>query len=242
MERDEFSLVYQPIVDGGGKPCALEGLLRWNWSERAEVPTSVFIAVAEDSHQIVPIGKWVLKNACEELKTWEEAQRLRLSVHVNVSAVQFTDPNFAKLALSIMSDVGIDPRRIVLEITETAILRDASQAVRAIAPLREAGVRIAIDDFGVGQTALYYLKRFSVGMVKIDGSFVAGLPGAREDAAIVKSIISLAHSLDIPVVAEGVETPEQRDFLIAQDCDYLQGYLVSRPQSRSAIDAFLRVR
>ncbi len=241
LERDEFNLVFQPqIVAADGRVHGCEALLRW---APAGAPCSpgVFIPVAERAGLIVPITQWVLRRACREIV---ESESLGLSmgvVGINLSATHFQQPDMAPELLRILRDEGVDPRRICLEITEGALL-DPQASERSIAQLQQAGCSVSIDDFGTGFSSLAYLRRLRVDELKIDRSFVEAIERGEGDRAIVASIISMGHALGMRVVAEGIETAVQREFLEARGCDLLQGYALSRPLPAPALREFLHCR
>ena len=240
IERDELRLVYQPIIDAcGQRLVGVEALLRWDHPELGPVSPAEFIPVAESSGQIVEIGRWVLESACRQVKAWADEGHEALFVAVNVSARQIrrglAEPVQAALAAS-----GIEPRQLETEITEHSMVEDLASNVAQLARLRELGLQVAVDDFGTGLSSLAYLKRLPISKLKIDRAFVKDLPHNPDDAAIVHAIVSMARSLHLAVVAEGVETEAQRDFLAAQGIRLFQGYLYSRPLAADALGALLR--
>ncbi len=239
----EFYLDYQPIVrapDGG--ICGVEALIRWNHLERGRIGPNEFIPVAEDSGLIVPIGTWVLQQACMQAKQWRERGVGSLTTSINVSVKQLRVEGFASSALTLLADSGIEPASMDIELTESILIGSDGIVARELSILHAAGVRLSIDDFGTGYSSMSYLKRFKIDCLKIDRSFISGLPDNTEDAAIATAIISMAHSLGLEVVAEGVETRGQADFLLAAGCEKLQGYLFGRPDAPAALDAFLHAR
>jgi diguanylate cyclase (GGDEF)-like protein len=240
IERDELRLVYQPIVDAcGQRLVGVEALLRWDHPELGPVSPAEFIPIAESSGQIVEIGRWVLDSACRQVKAWADEGHGALFVAVNVSARQIrrglAEPVQAALAAS-----GVEPRQLEIEITEHSMVEDLASNVAQLARLRELGLQVAVDDFGTGLSSLAYLKRLPISKLKIDRAFVKDLPHNPDDAAIVQAIVSMARSLHLAVVAEGVETEAQRDFLAAQGIRLFQGYLYSRPLAADALGALLR--
>jgi len=242
LEKGQFALVYQPIVDFAGRTIELEALLRWHHPDRGLVPPIKFIPIAEDTGLILPIGEWVLRTACTQMKRWHDAGLPTIRVSVNLSTRQFEQPDIAATVAATLKQTGLPPAMLNLEITESAILRNIDAAIRSTKPLKAAGVRLTIDDFGSGQAGLFYLKQFKVDTVKLDRSYVDGLPNDPEDVAITDAVISLVHALKMRVIAEGVETAGQRDFLKAHGCDEMQGYFVQRPVPPDAIESFLRTR
>ena len=239
VERGELRLVYQPIVNLATRRLeGVEALLRWQHPELGAVSPAEFIPLAEKSGVIVEIGQWVLHQACLQIKAWADAGHADIFVAVNVSARQIRrglkQQVDAALALS-----GADPRMLEIEITEHSMVEDIESNVAQIASLGAMGIRVAVDDFGTGLSSLAYLKRLPINKLKIDRTFVKDLPHSKDDATIALAIISLAHSLELTVVAEGVETEEQRRMLATQGCDAAQGYLFSRPVEASEIRALL---
>ncbi len=237
LQRDEFLLFYQPKVSlGTGRILGVEALLRWQHPELGLVPPGQFIPLAEETGLIVPIGQWVLRAACQQAKLWRAA-RLDLRVAVNLSLRQFRQPDLVPMVARILDETGLDAQALELELTESSIMRDREDAQAKLQALKRLGVTLAIDDFGTGYSALEYLKHFQVDRLKIDRAFVRAAHVEREDEAIVRAIVTLAHSLNMQVTAEGVETAEQHGFMQACNCDETQGYLFGHPM---APDAFLR--
>jgi diguanylate cyclase (GGDEF)-like protein/PAS domain S-box-containing protein len=230
VERSEFHLVYQPVVDVvDGRVRGAEALLRWNHPGLGAISPADFIPLAEETGVIVPLGGWVLYEACLELARWNELTDARLDIAVNMSGRQLMESGVVELVETILGETGVDPGRLFLEITEGVLMEDTDVVSRTMDRLRALGVRFAIDDFGVGYSSLLYLRRFPVSMLKLDQSFVAGLGDSAADAAIVRSSIELAHTLGIDAIAEGVERVEQWDLLRQMGCDHGQGYLWSQP-------------
>lgn len=230
LERNELFLEYQPKVDArSGVIVGAEALIRWQHPELGRIPPDVFIKLAEDIGLIVPIGQWVLQTACEQIKAWSQAGWGNLQVAVNLSAHQFTQRDLIESITQIIEQTAIEPNQLELELTETMIMQDVEQGVETLNRLRALGIRLSIDDFGTGYSSLYYLKRFPVHVLKIDRAFVNDLTSSESDMLIVQSIITLAHSLKLQVVAEGVETAGQLACLTDCDCDQIQGYYFSRP-------------
>lgn len=234
LEHDGFVVHYQPEYDlGAGRWAAAEALVRWRQDDSLLTPEA-FIGVAESSGLIVPLGRAVLARACRDARDWP-AQEPPLSVRVNVSAMQFDAADLVDDVASALAESGLEPRRLCLELTETTLMRDAEQAVRTMQRLKALGVHLAIDDFGTGYSSLAYLNRFPIDVVKIDRSFIAGLPHARFDTAIVTAIRELARVLDIQVVAEGVETAAQREALRTLGVLRMQGWLYARAQDQASL-------
>ena len=239
VARKELHLVYQPIMDFRTRRlCGAEALLRWDHPELGMVSPVEFIPLAEASGLIVDVGQWVLQAACRQMKVWTDQGHTGLFVAVNVSARQILRGLQAQVNAAL-AETGLDPHCLEIEITEHSMVEDIDSNVEQLRTLRELGVQVAVDDFGTGLSSLAYLKRLPIGKLKIDRAFVKDLPGNQDDAAIASAIISMAHRLGLTVVAEGVETEAQRDFLAAQGCDCLQGYLYSRPLSVEAFDEML---
>jgi diguanylate cyclase (GGDEF)-like protein/PAS domain S-box-containing protein len=236
MERDEFALVYQAKFDlATGKPCGAEALLRWRHPERGLVPPQEFIPVLEDTGLIVQVGEWVIRRACEDIKSWIAAGHQPLPVAVNLSARQFRDKDLDARIRALVAAAGVDPSLIELEITETHLMQDPEHAIRIMRALHDSGIRIAIDDFGTGYSSLSYLTRFPAKALKIDRSFVADVFSDQADAAIVRTIIEMAHQLGFTVVAEGVETDRQAAFLRQFGCEQAQGFLFAPPMPASEL-------
>jgi len=230
LEREEFVLYYQPKVELADRRLhGAEALIRWKHPERGLVSPAAFIPVLEETGLIVPVGEWVLKRACEDLKAWQAAGLDVGPVAVNLSARQFRLQDLDARLKVVVAESGIDPSLIELEITESQLMVDPDHAIRVMRSLCDAGMRIAIDDFGTGYSSLAYLTRFPVGALKIDRSFVADVNKDPSDATIVRTIIEMAHSLGFTVVAEGVETEDQATFLRLLRCERAQGYLFARP-------------
>jgi diguanylate cyclase (GGDEF)-like protein/PAS domain S-box-containing protein len=225
IARGELRLFYQPQVRIGGETIGFEVLARWRHPLRGMVPPSTFIPLAEETGQIVPIGEWVLREACREAASWPRP----LQIAVNLSPVQFRDGNLPNLVHSILLETGLAPSRLELEITEGVLIGDFSRAVAILRRLKALGVRIAMDDFGSGYSSLSYLQSFPFDKIKIDQTFIANLDRNPQSAAIIRAVIGLGHGLDLPIVAEGVETQAQLEFLARESCDEVQGYLFGRP-------------
>jgi EAL domain-containing protein (putative c-di-GMP-specific phosphodiesterase class I) len=230
LQRQELLLYYQPVVDIAGRITGVEALLRWQHPQRGMVAPGEFITLAEQTGLILPIGQWVMQTACKQLVAWGRQPGTReLSLAVNVSARQFRQPDFVAHVLATLDDSGADPQRLKLELTESVLLSDVEDAIRKMSALRDRGVRFALDDFGTGYSSLSYLKRLPLDQLKIDQSFVRDVLTDPNDAAIVRTILALADSMDLIAVAEGVETEGQRQFLLDSGCFVFQGYLFGRP-------------
>ena len=230
LEREEFVLFYQPRYElTTRRPSGAEALLRWRHPERGIVSPAEFVPVLEETGLIVPVGEWALRRACEDLKAWQSAGLKIGPVSVNLSARQFRHQALDARIHSLVTQVGVDPGLIELEITESYLMQDPDQAIRVMRGLTENGFRIAIDDFGTGYSSLAYVTRFPVSALKVDRSFVRDMSRNKSDATIVRTIIEMAHSLGFTVIAEGVETEEQATLLQLLRCEQAQGYLFNRP-------------
>jgi diguanylate cyclase (GGDEF)-like protein len=242
LDRKEFLLHYQPIVDlKSGEITGVEALVRWQRPEHGLVPPDEFIPLAEETGLIVPLGEWVLRTACEQCHACRAGGGPPLHLAVNVSARQFQLPDFPDMVAAIVKRIGFDPGFLDLEITESLLMQNVETTLAAMHKLGTHGIQFSIDDFGTGYSSLAYLKRLPIGNLKIDRSFVRDVPGDANDAAMVTAIISMAHSLGIQVIAEGVETKVQLEFLHAQGCDFAQGYYFSRPLPADEAAALVRV-
>jgi EAL domain-containing protein (putative c-di-GMP-specific phosphodiesterase class I) len=240
LKRGEFQLYYQPQVEiSSGKLTGLEALVRWRHPKRGFVPPSVFIPIAEKTGSIVPLGNWVFEEACRQFKAWETEGIAPQMLAVNLSAIQCRHGSLEEDFSKILTTHRVDPKFIELELTESALMENALQQRSVVERLKSLGLKIAIDDFGTGYSSLAYLKRFPIDYLKIDQSFVQGVPADEDDINIVRSIIALGRSLGLTVIAEGVETVEQRSFLRDAGCDEMQGYLHSRPQAQPQLDDVL---
>lgn len=229
-ERGEFVLHYQPRVDlETGRVCGVEALIRWQHLRLGLVPPARFIPIAEQTRLIVPIGEWVLREACRQGRAWIDDGLGRLQVAVNLSAAQFDQRNLATTIGQVLVDTGLPPELLEVELTESIAMGNPEATIDTLMELRAMGVRAAIDDFGTGYSSLSYLKRFPIDALKIDRSFVRDLVVDPDDANIARAIIGLAHNLRLRVVAEGVETEQQLRALVENGCDEVQGYLTGRP-------------
>ncbi len=234
LERDlksaiangELSLAYQPQQHGGGEVIGFEALARWHHPQRGNVPPAEFIPIAEESGLIGEIGEWVLREACREAASWGPA----LQVAVNVSAIQFRRGGLEQVVRTILDETGIAPQRLELEITEGVLIENVHHATQTLHRLKALGVRLALDDFGTGYSSLSYLQSFPLDRIKIDRTFISNLGRTDRALAIVRAVIGLAHGLGVPVLAEGIETPDQLATVVCEGCDDVQGYLIGRPQ------------
>jgi diguanylate cyclase (GGDEF)-like protein/PAS domain S-box-containing protein len=240
IERAEFVLHYQPQVDlPGGRIVGMEALIRWQHPELGLLAPARFINLAEETGLIVPIGAWVLRTACAQAKAWQLAGHGDLRIAVNLSARQFSQQDLAQSILAVLEETGLAPHCLEIELTESLVMEDVEDAIGILRQLKAVGVLLSIDDFGTGYSSLSYLKRFPIDVLKIDQSFVRDITLDPDDAAIVLSIISLAHNLKLLVIAEGVETREQLDYLARHGCSQMQGYYFSQPVPAKAFEQLL---
>ncbi|HEX4984547.1 MAG TPA: EAL domain-containing protein [Burkholderiales bacterium] len=236
LNNREFVLYYQPKVDlATGKVTGVEALIRWVSPQLGFVPPGEFIAIAEETGLIVPIGRWVAQTACVQNRAWQKGGLPQLRIAINISARQMGDKGLVAFINDTVRKTGLTPESLELEITESAVMSNQEHAEKVLNELKGLGFQLTMDDFGTGYSSLAYLKRFPFDCVKIDQSFVRGIPESKDDEAIVEAIIAMAHSLQLKVVAEGVETREQYDFLSRLGCDQIQGYYFSKPIPSSEI-------
>lgn len=242
LDRGEFFLVYQPQVElATGKVVGVEALIRWQHSSKGLISPAEFIPLAEETGMIVPIGEWALRTACTLARRWSHSEVGPLRMSVNLSSRQFVSPHFAESVERIVRETGMSPELLDLEITESMTM-DVSRSIETLRQLKTLGVSISIDDFGTGYSSLSYLKSFPVDRLKIDQSFVRQMHSETKDRSIVATIISLAHNLNLQVVAEGVETLSQSEFLAQHGCDEMQGYYISKPLKAYDIETFITAR
>jgi EAL domain-containing protein (putative c-di-GMP-specific phosphodiesterase class I) len=241
IERTELSIEYQPQYRlGSAQIVGMEALLRWKHPSLGAVPPSEFIPIAEQTGLIFPLGEWVLRSACAQIQAWHAEGLPPLRVAVNVSGLQLVQPEFPATVAGALADSHLQPQLLELEITETVIVQDDVRAIRAIRELQALGVEIAIDDFGTGQSSFARLSRFPINRLKIDRSFVRRAHMSAADNAIASAMISMAKTLNIEVVAEGIEEMEQLILLQDRSCDLGQGYLLSRPLEPAAARQLLQ--
>jgi diguanylate cyclase (GGDEF)-like protein/PAS domain S-box-containing protein len=230
IDRGELELYYQPQY--AAADCTMQGveaLLRWHHKTKGMIPPSYFIPIIEDTGLIIPIGEWVLRQACRDMAKWQKNNIAVNRIAINVSARQFKQPGFIDLVKEVITESSIDPNQLELELTESMLIDNLEHTLDVLTRLRAMGVRMAIDDFGTGYSSLNYLKQFPVDTLKIDQSFIRNLPDNKDDAQITRTIIAMAHNLGLGVIAEGVETKEQLEFLQQVQCEEVQGYYFSRP-------------
>ncbi|HEY3057314.1 MAG TPA: EAL domain-containing protein [Thermoanaerobaculia bacterium] len=243
LSQNELVLFYQPQIDAETRAIVgLEALVRWRHPQMGMVSPAHFISVAEKSGLIVPIGEWVLRTACRQLRTWQRKIDPEITVAVNLSARQFQQPDLVAMIRSAIEETGIAPSSLEVEITESNAMQNAEHTMYILRELKSIGVRISMDDFGTGYSSLNYLKRFPIDTLKLDRSFIKDVNTDADDAAIVTAVIQMAHSLNLKVVAEGVEREDQLEFLCRQSCDIIQGYLFSKPLPVDQVEAYMTDR
>jgi EAL domain-containing protein (putative c-di-GMP-specific phosphodiesterase class I) len=236
IQQNELRLYYQPQVDWHNNVTGAEALLRWLPPGSDPVPPVRFIPLAEETGLIIPIGVWVLEQACAQLKRWQSNSRTRaLVLSINVSARQFHQPDFVQQVFTKIKQYDIDPSGLKLELTESVVLARVDEVIERMQTLKAMGVGFSLDDFGTGYSSLSYLKRLPLDQVKIDQSFIRDITHDQNDMAIVRAILAMSQSLGLDVIAEGVETEEQRAFLLKHGCEHYQGYLFGKP---GPIEAF----
>ena len=241
LERREFVLHYQPKINlYSNLIVGVEALIRWQHPERGLMPPLQFLPIAEDCGLILPIGRWVLREACLQAQAWIRAGLRPITIAVNTSALEFNATDFLENIRATLDDTGLEPRYLELELTESVLMRDAEFTDSVLHGLADLGIKLAIDDFGTGYSSLSYLRQFPIDTLKIDQSFVNRITSSPDDATIVSAVINMGKSLKLRVIAEGVETPEQRTFLLAQHCDEGQGYYFSHPITPEALATLLQ--
>ncbi|OGT19306.1 MAG: hypothetical protein A2V90_04920 [Gammaproteobacteria bacterium RBG_16_57_12] len=242
LELNEFTLVFQPQMDlMTGRMIGAEALLRWTTPEHGVISPAEFIPLLEETGLIAPVGEWVLATACGQNRAWQELGLPSIAVAVNLSARQFLQKSLSANVEAVLEEVGLEHRYLDIEITEGTIIRDIDETVKTLSRLKELGVRLSVDDFGTGYSSLSYLKRLPLDILKIDRSFISDITTDEDSAAIARSIIAMAHSMKMKVIAEGVETREQLDYLATNHCDHMQGYYFSRPVPADELAGLLRV-
>jgi diguanylate cyclase (GGDEF)-like protein/PAS domain S-box-containing protein len=243
VEQHAFELYYQPKIDlADGTVCGLEALLRWPRPGLPNVSPAVFVPILENLGLITQVGKWVITSVCKQIADWQTAGEKPFRVAVNVSGQQIIEGDLIASIQQVLVDHQIDPHWLEIELTESSLMENTSHTIASLKTLQQMGIKVSIDDFGTGYSSLAYLRRFPIDKLKIDIAFIREVTSNPQDAAIAKTIIELAHSLDLQVIAEGVETVEQLAFLTANGCDQVQGYLFSRPLPISELDELLRER
>ena len=241
LDRDELHVEYQPIVDAAtGRLSGVEALLRWTHPDRGAVAPSVFIPFAEQSGQIVELGRWVLRQACSDHQQWQHGRSEDVALSVNVSPHQFMSAGFADSVATVLDTTGTRPELMTLEVTESVLVRDQARALVVLDQLTDLGVNLALDDFGTGYSSLGYLNGLPINSLKIDRTFIAGLNHKPETQTIVAAIIQLAHSLGMTAVSEGVETDEQRQQVVTLGCDSCQGFYFARPMPATELERLLQ--
>jgi EAL domain-containing protein (putative c-di-GMP-specific phosphodiesterase class I) len=241
LDRNEFTLHYQAKVDfKTGRINGVEALLRWQNAELGSVSPIRFIPVAEETGLIIPIGRWVLRTACAQNVAWQRQGLPPICVAVNLSMRQFADPDLLTDITAALKDTGMAPEQLELELTESMVMQNIERTVKLLTAIKNMGVRLAIDDFGTGYSSLAQIKRFPLDTLKVDRSFIRELQHHGEDQAITEAIIAMGKTLSLTVVAEGVETPEQEQFLRAHACDEMQGYYFSKPVAPEDFASLLR--
>ena len=240
IDEDQFELYFQPKVAAESfRLVGAEALIRWHHPKRGDIAPDEFIPIAEETGLIVPIGQWVLREACKQVKVWSTSPVGAVPVSINISSHQFRDSGLVKDVFEAASGAGIDTKYLELEITESVLLHDVDRTLIELKALKEAGISLSIDDFGTGYSSLSYLKRFPIDTIKIDRSFVKDLHQDTDDAAICAAILAMSIQLGLNVVAEGVETREQLEFLRRHGCNHIQGYICSQALSASDFFALL---
>ena len=242
LERDEFQVFYQPQLDiGSGKIIGVEALMRWNNAELGSVSPALFIPIAEEMGLIIEFGEWVLREACGQMKRWLNMGFAIQRIAVNLSSIQFYQSNLMLVLDDVLSDAELEPGYLELELTEGVIMRNATKTIEALNEIKARGMSLSVDDFGTGYSSLSYLKRFPIDALKIDRSFISELDSDAESAAITSAVIAMAHSLNLKVIAEGVENETQLDLLRAKNCDEIQGFYFSKPVPADEISEMFRV-
>ena len=241
IEEEQLELFYQPqVLASNGRLIGVEALVRWNHPERGRVPTAEFIPLAEESGLILPLSDWVVTEACRQSKQWCDSELEPFTVSINLSGMQFRQSNFKENIKNIFSQTAVNPTLICLELTEGVVMGDAENTISTLHALKELGVKLSIDDFGTGYSSLSYLQKFPIDTLKVDRSFITDIGEDSDNMAITEAIIAMGHSLGLQIIAEGVETQAQLDFLKERSCGVIQGFFFSRPLPASAIPAFAK--
>jgi diguanylate cyclase (GGDEF)-like protein len=242
LDANQLELYYQPLLDVAGRMDGMEALVRWFHPVHGAVAPSVFIPIAEETGQIIQLSRWVMERACRDAVVLQRQGLLRGKLAVNLSPMQFHRPSFMSTLRSILRDTGLAPEYLELELTEGILMHDPDRAIETLHELAGMGITTAIDDFGTGYSSLSYIRTLPVGKIKLDGSFVRGVIDNRKDAAVCKGIIAMARDLQLRVVAEGVETQAQFEYLKGHGCEVFQGFLFARPMPLAAVSAWLRAQ
>jgi EAL domain-containing protein (putative c-di-GMP-specific phosphodiesterase class I) len=243
ISRGELHIDYQPIVESSdGRVAAVEALLRWTHPSHGPISPAVFIPFAEQSGQIVEIGRWVIEQACADRQHWQQHTQADIAIAINVSVHQFMAIGMAQAVTSALSDTSTDPSLLTLEVTESVFVRDQRRALVVLDDLKQIGVKLALDDFGTGYSSLGYLNAMPIDAIKVDRSFVSKLTDDASSHEIVAAIIGLAHGLGMTVVAEGVETAEQRRAVTKLGCEFCQGFYFAKPMSTTLLEDLIRTR
>lgn len=243
LQKDGLLIYYQPQINlHTGEIIGVEALVRWQHPELGMVPPAMFIPVAEDTRLIIPLGEWVLRTACAQNKAWQLAGYPHIRVAVNLSMLQFKQPDMLETILRVLQETGLDPCYLEVEITESILMDNPDTALGTLHQLKTIGIHISLDDFGTGYSSFSYLKRLPIDTLKIDQSFVRDIVTAADDRAIVNTIIHLAHSMNLRVIAEGVETMEQLNILRSDQCVEIQGYLIGKPSPAEEFEHLLKTK
>jgi len=241
LKNNEFYLEYQPVINSQtNKMVGTEALIRWRHPKKGRLYPDAFISVAEETRQIIKIGNWVLENACIQNKKWQNNGHSVLRIAINVSAVQFTQMNFVQKVQDVLHRTGMDGKFLELELTEGILMQDVEFTISVLSELRSLGVRISIDDFGTGYSSMSYLKKFPLDILKIDRSFIKDLPHDPKDSAIVTAIAEMAKGLSLEIIAEGIETKEQNEFIKKVGCHSMQGFYIQKPVAAASILKFVK--
>jgi EAL domain-containing protein (putative c-di-GMP-specific phosphodiesterase class I) len=241
VQLEQFELFYQPRISSStGKIVAVEALLRWNHPEMGMVSPADFVPLLEETGLMVSVGQWVLHKACEQRRAWIEAGIPHVDISINFSAQQFMQKDLVDMITNCLATFELDAHWLEIEITESSLMQSAESIIEVLDQIKGMGIKIAIDDFGTGYSSLAYLRKFQIDILKIDQSFIRNLQDSRDNEMITTAIIHLAKSLNMTIVAEGVELEVQKEFLCRRDCDQMQGYLFSRPLSVRDFESFVQ--